>query len=118
MAVREARDTTDRRWRGFVDASARLAGDAEPADIFSAILDAVITLLDLEAASIGLVDPSGRGLEGGRGIGGGARRRARRPRALVAEHVVAPAPAGIDGGVRVGRGDGECDRVPGGRVRR
>ena len=59
MAAREARDISDRRWRGFVDASARLAGDAEPADIFSAILDAVITLLDLEAASIGLVDPSG-----------------------------------------------------------
>jgi len=49
----------DRRWRGFVDASARLAGDAEPADVFSAILDAVITLLDLEAASIALVDPTG-----------------------------------------------------------
>jgi Nif-specific regulatory protein len=59
MPVREARDTADRRWRGFVDASARLAGDAEPADVFAAILDAVITLLDLEAASIGLVDPSG-----------------------------------------------------------
>jgi len=59
MASREPRDRTDRRWRGFVDASARLAGDAEPADVFAAILDAVITLLDLEAASIGLVDATG-----------------------------------------------------------
>jgi len=59
MSAREPRDTSDRRWRGFVDASARLAGDAEPADVFAAILDAVITLLDLEAASIGLVDATG-----------------------------------------------------------
>jgi transcriptional regulator with GAF, ATPase, and Fis domain len=58
MAASESRDTSDRRWRGFVNASARLAGDAEPADVFSAILDAVITLLDLEAASIGLTDPT------------------------------------------------------------
>ncbi|MBM4244330.1 MAG: GAF domain-containing protein [Deltaproteobacteria bacterium] len=59
MAASAPRDPNDRRWRGFVAASARLAGDAEPADVFAAILDAVITLLDLEAASIGLIDPTG-----------------------------------------------------------
>jgi Nif-specific regulatory protein len=47
------------RLRDVVRASGRLAGALEPAEVVATALDAVIQLFDLEACSIGLLDPTG-----------------------------------------------------------
>ena len=53
-------DTT--RLRHFVQASGRMAGAIEPAEVVTAVLDAAIQLFSLEACSIGVLDPTGKRL--------------------------------------------------------
>jgi Nif-specific regulatory protein len=57
-----APDLPGRRLRDVVRVSGALAGAVDPSEVIAAVLDTVIQLFDLEACSIGLLDPSGETL--------------------------------------------------------